>query len=211
MFQRWSRGNNPQANVLNTVPRAVWHHGVVSSTVPSRKKVASWCSQTLHLHAGLCRGGPYTSLADSGNNIKTNDLNETVEPDYSLNADARRIKNFLYGTLHMQMKRISRIEEMVQNIDEFCRIKKHVPANNKGCHGGVTWITSTSPKYRMTADCRGLDWSRSCWRCEKERHTVEYCSRKPRYYLFTAREERPWDDHIAGTMRCKAFWVLSKA
>ena len=41
----------------------------------------------------------------------------------------------------------------------------------------------------MAADCRGPDRSRSCWRC----------------YLCTARDEKPRDDHISGTMRCAAF------
>ena len=35
MFQGWSKSNKPQAKVFTTVPRAIWHQGVVSSTVSS--------------------------------------------------------------------------------------------------------------------------------------------------------------------------------
>ena len=57
-------------------------------------------------------------------------LKVTVVPDCFEKSDARRPKNCLYGTLQIAMKRIFTIEEMVQKMDEFCRIKKkHVPAN----------------------------------------------------------------------------------
>ena len=45
----------------------------MSSTVSPGNQVAS-----LPLHAGLCRGGPYTSLADRGNNMERNDLNKSM-------------------------------------------------------------------------------------------------------------------------------------
>ena len=124
------------------MPRAARHQGVVSPTVSPGNQVASWITQTLPLHAGLYRGGPYTSLANRGNNMEKNDLNKsmckelfrgklevTVVPDCYEKSDARRQKNCPYGTFQKAMKRISTIEEMVQNMDEFCRIKKHVPAN----------------------------------------------------------------------------------
>ena len=57
----------------------------------------------------------------------------------------------------------------------------------------------------MAANCRGLDRSRCCWRCGEEGHAAASCSRKPRCYLCTAREEKPRNDHIPGTMRCAAF------
>ena len=41
-------------------------------------------------------------------------------------SEARRQKNCLYGTLQNAMKRISTIEEMVQKMDEFCRINKNM-------------------------------------------------------------------------------------
>ena len=50
----------------------------------------------------------------------------TVEPDSFEKSDARQQKNCLYGTLQIAMKRISTIEEMVQKMDEFCRIKKNM-------------------------------------------------------------------------------------
>ena len=69
--------------------------------------------------------------------MKKNDLNKSmceelfgeklevqVVPDYYEKFDARRQKNCLYGTLQNAMKRISTIEEMVQKMDEFCRMKK---------------------------------------------------------------------------------------
>ena len=92
MFQRSSRRRNPGAKILTTVPTAVWHKGVVSSG----NQVASLSIQILSLHAGFFRSGPWTSLANRGNNMKKNDLNKsmceevfgrefevTVEPDYS--------------------------------------------------------------------------------------------------------------------------------
>ena len=36
----------------------------------------------------------------------------------------RRQKDSLYGMLQIAMKRISMIKEMVQTMDEFCRINK---------------------------------------------------------------------------------------
>ena len=138
MFQRWSRSNNPQAKVLTTVPRATWHQRVVSPTVSPGNQVASWSTQTLPLHAGLCRGGPYTSLANHGNNMEKNDLNKrmceelfggkmevTVMPHCYEKSDARRQKNCLYWILQNAMKSISTIEEMVQKVDEFCRMKRN--------------------------------------------------------------------------------------
>ena len=79
MFQGWFRSNNPQAKVLTTVPGAAWHQGVVSPMVSPGNQVASWSTQTLPLHAGLCRGGPYTSLANCENNMEKNDLNVTSQ------------------------------------------------------------------------------------------------------------------------------------
>ena len=54
----------------------------------------------------------------------------------------------------------------------------------------------------MAANCRGPDRSRCCWRCGEEGNSAASCSRKPRCYLCTAREEKPRNDHIPGTMRC---------
>ena len=91
---------------------------------------------------GALQGGPYTSQANRGNNMEKNDLNKsmceglfggklevTVVPDCFEKSDARWQKNCLYETLQIAMKRISTIEEMVQKMDEFCRIKK--------THGGL--------------------------------------------------------------------------
>ena len=102
-------------------------------------QIASWSIQTLPLHAEPCRGGPYTSLADRGNIMEKNNLNASmceelfgeklelmVMSDCFEKSDARRQKNCLYGTLQIAMKRISTIEEIVQKMDEFCRIKKNM-------------------------------------------------------------------------------------
>ena len=51
-------------------------------------------------------------------------LEVTVVPDCYEKSDVRRQKNCLYGTLQNAMKLISTIEEMVQKMNEFCRIKK---------------------------------------------------------------------------------------
>ena len=67
-----------EAPPLTTVPRAAWHQGMVSSTVSPGNQVASWSIQTLPLNTGLCRGEPYTSLADRTNNVKRNDLNKSM-------------------------------------------------------------------------------------------------------------------------------------
>ena len=56
-------------------------------------------------------------------------LEVTVVPNCSQKSDARWQENCLYRALQIVMKRISTIEEMVQKMDEFCRIKEHVPAN----------------------------------------------------------------------------------
>ena len=50
-------------------------------------------------------------------------LEVTVVPDCCEKSDAKRQKNCLYGMLQIVMKRISTIEKMVQQMDEFCRIK----------------------------------------------------------------------------------------
>ena len=118
--------------MLKTVPRAAWYQGVMSPTVSPGNQVASWSTQTIPLHAGLCRSGPYTSLANYENNIEKNDLNKsmceelfggklevTVVPDCYEKSDARRQKNCLYGTLPNSMKRIFTIKEMVQKMDKF--------------------------------------------------------------------------------------------
>ena len=60
------------------MPRAAWDQGVVSSMVSLRNQFAFWSVQTLPLPAGLCRSGPHTSLADRGNNIESNDLNNSM-------------------------------------------------------------------------------------------------------------------------------------
>ena len=80
-----------------------------------------------------------TSLANHRNNMEKNNLNKsmceelfrgklevTVVPDCFEKSDARRKKNCLYGTLQMAIKHISVIKEMVQKMDEFCRIKKNM-------------------------------------------------------------------------------------
>ena len=56
-------------------------------------------------------------------------LEVSVVPNCFAKSDARWQKDCLYETLQIAMKRISTIEEMVQKMDEFCRIKKHVPYN----------------------------------------------------------------------------------
>ena len=43
-------------------------------------------------------------------------------------------------------------------------------------------------------------------RCGKEGHLASSCTRKPRCFLCAAKEEKPRDDHIPGTMCCAAFW-----
>ena len=78
IFQGWSRSNILQAKVLMTLLRAAWLHRVVSFMVSPGNPFASWSIQTLPLHAGLCKGGPYTSLADCENNIEKNDLNKSM-------------------------------------------------------------------------------------------------------------------------------------
>ena len=58
---------------------------------------------------------------------------------------------------------------------------------------------------RMAANCQGTDRSRSFWRCSEEGHAAGSYTRKPQCYLCSAREDKPWDDHIPETMRCTAF------
>ena len=54
-------------------------------------------------------------------------LEVTVLPNCFEKSNARWQKKCLYETLQIAMKRISTIEEMVQKMDEFCRIKKPCP------------------------------------------------------------------------------------
>ena len=63
IFRGWPRRNNPQAKVWTTVLRAAWRQGMVFHTVSLVNQVTSKSIETLLLHAGLCRGGPNTSLA----------------------------------------------------------------------------------------------------------------------------------------------------
>ena len=51
-------------------------------------------------------------------------LEVTVVPHCFKKSDSRRQKNCLCGMLQTAMKRVSTIVEMVQKMDEFCRIKK---------------------------------------------------------------------------------------
>ena len=71
--------------------------------------------------------------------MERNDLNKSIceelfggklevaaESDYSQRSNARQQKDCLYGTFQMQMKLTSRVEEIVQNIHEFCKIKRNM-------------------------------------------------------------------------------------
>ena len=57
----------------------------------------------------------------------------------------------------------------------------------------------------MAAECRGPNRSKSCWRCGEKGHVAGSCTAKPRLYIYAAREDKPRNDHIPGTMRCAAF------
>ena len=52
--------------VLITLPRDAWYYEVVFHTVSLENQVTSYDIETLFLHAGLCRGGPNTSIATRG-------------------------------------------------------------------------------------------------------------------------------------------------
>ena len=78
MFQGWSRMNNPQAKVLTTVPRAAWHQGVLFYMVFLGTQATSESIEALPLHAGLCRGGPNSSLANCGRKMEYNKLNKNM-------------------------------------------------------------------------------------------------------------------------------------
>ena len=58
----------------------------------------------------------------------------------------------------------------------------------------------------MAANCQGPDRSMSYWSCGKEGHAAGFYIRKPQCYLCSAKEDKPRDDHIPGTMRCATFW-----
>ena len=53
-------------------------------------------------------------------------LEVTMEPDYSERSDVRRQKDCLYGMLQIVIKRISTIEEMLQKMEDYYRIKQHI-------------------------------------------------------------------------------------
>ena len=88
----------------------------------------------------------------------------------------------------------------------------------KATHIKIGWVSCRVRKkteliqcYRclgfghMAAKCRGPDRSRCCWRCGEEGNVTASYSREPRCDLCIAREEKPRNDHIPGTMRCAAF------
>ena len=57
----------------------------------------------------------------------------------------------------------------------------------------------------MVANCRRPDRNRSCWRCGEEGHAAGSCTTKPWCHLCSAKEDKPRDDHIPGTIPCAAF------
>ena len=88
----------------------------------------------------------------------------------------------------------------------------------KANHFKIRWVscrgrrkTEINRCYRclgfghMAENCWGPDRSTSCLSCGEEEHIAGSCLRKPRCYLCTAREVKPWDDHIPGAMWCVAF------
>ena len=77
-----------------------------------------------------------------------------------------------------------------------CRVRRKKQVNRYFCCLGFGHIA---------AESGGPDRSRCCWRCGDERHLAGSCTGKPRCFLCAAREEKPRNDHIPGTMRCAAF------
>ena len=88
----------------------------------------------------------------------------------------------------------------------------------KGAHIKIGWVSCRVRRKKevnrcfrclgfghIAADCRGPDRSRCCWRCGEEGHLAGSCIGKPRCFLCAAKEEKPRNDHIPGTMRCAAF------
>ena len=88
----------------------------------------------------------------------------------------------------------------------------------KGAHIKIGWVSCRVRRKKevnrcfrflgfghIAAECRGPDRSRCCWRWGQEGHLVSSCTVKPRCFLCAAREEKPRNDHIPGTMRCAAF------
>ena len=73
-------------------------------------------------------------------------LEVTVVPDCFEKSGARRQKACLYGTFLIAMKRNSTIEEMVQKMNEFGRIKKNMflPIRE-----GIARIKATPQRYRI--------------------------------------------------------------
>ena len=88
----------------------------------------------------------------------------------------------------------------------------------KGAHIKIGWVSCRVRRKKevrrcfrcldfghIAADCRGSDRSRCCWRCGEEGHLAGSCNGKLRCFLCAAKEEKPRNDHIPGTMRCAAF------
>ena len=57
----------------------------------------------------------------------------------------------------------------------------------------------------MAANCLAPDRSRSCWRRGEEGKAAGSLTRKPQCYLCSAKEYKPRDHHIPGTIRYAAF------
>ena len=62
----------------------------------------------------------------------------------------RRQKDCLYGTFYKRMERNSKIEEMVEKMDVFCRTKKHVPDDWRGYCGCFARISATPRGFRIS-------------------------------------------------------------
>ena len=88
----------------------------------------------------------------------------------------------------------------------------------KGAHIKIGWVSCRVRRKKevnrcfrclgfghIAADCRGPERSKSCWRCGEEGHLAGSCNGKPRCFLCAAKEEKPRNDHIPGTMLCAAF------
>ena len=108
-------------------------------------QIAPWSIQTLPLHAGLYRAGPYTVPPKRGNNMERNYLNKSMcekmfeeelsvmeELDDSRKSEARMHKESMRGTSQKIMGHIMEVEKTVTGMEVFCRTKKTC-----SCHLGM--------------------------------------------------------------------------
>ena len=147
--------------------------------------------------------------------LKYSDLEPTIEVEDVKDA----VRNFFDQELELELKVSLSKTPYRRKWKEYVLLEDARSLELlKGTYSKIRWVSCRVRREKevnrcfrclgfghMAADCRGPDRSRCCWRCGEEGHVVDSCTEKPRCYLCAAREEKPQNDHIPGTMPSAAF------